>query len=483
MKRHKHAGAGRGALAQESEHGRGAGPRDGAAAAAAAAAAAQYLRDDEESDDLHPIDSDLIDDYMSTPGVTTIHDILLRYDPRYDMDGIYEGIEHGGYRRALEDLLPRPPPRDMLGSRLPDNRARMLERLGRYREAEALYRGMADESMGHTASHLAMARVLDHLGRHKESAEALARACKLNPRSRQAFESGMRPDPRQADPTAVPLRLAIPMSVISAAGIVRSRAELGAASLLVQAECGLDLYPPSGARLPGCAGLGADMERFHHLIVEDVLPYYNNTYERPYYYDLTDLGTSMVERLCGRLDDGGDAAARIAASSRRVVRIGPHAVLEEACAMASPAAAEKLDRAALLERLQKTAERTRREIGNGIAFGEAHAIQIEPKARRVQDTLSRARSAPGEQWTVVAALAGDMLGLCARVAFDQRPQPRTSALGPPYPDIQDLYALLAGYCRERGMAVAGEILPKRSRLTARESREISRDMLRVISEP
>ena len=173
--------------------------------------------------------------------------------------------------------------------RVADYRARMLERLGRYAEAEALYRGVAEELPGSPAAHLDMARVLEHLGRPDESAAELARAGRFDPDYRRAFEAGMWPDPRQLDPSAVPLRLILPMSVISAAGTMRSRAELSAASLLVQAECGLDLYAPAGSRLPGCAGLGADTARFYHLVVEDVLPSYRAADDRPYYYDLTDM--------------------------------------------------------------------------------------------------------------------------------------------------------------------------------------------------
>ena len=326
-----------------------------------------------------------------------------------------------------------------------------------------------------------MARVLEHLGRRKESAEALARACGLDTDCRRAFEAGTRPDPRQLDPAAVPLRLIIPMSVISAAGTMRSRAELSAASLLVQSECGLDLYPPSGTRLPGCAGLGADMERFHHLVVEDILPYYSGTYERPYYYDLTDRGIDMIGRLGERLKGGGDAAARIGASARRVARIGAHAVLEEACAMA-PAGQKGEDRAADLEALRGTAGRILREIGHGIAFGHAHALPMMSKARLVPDMLSRAIGAPGGQWAVAAALAGGVMGMCARVAFDQRPHPRTSALGPPYPDIQDMHALLVRYCRARGIVDARDIQPMEEGMSARDAEEMARDMIKVASE-
>ena len=189
-------------MAQEARQERGPAQRGGEGAA--------VPRQVQHLDDLagpHPIDPGLIDDYMSVPFVSTIHDILCRNDPRYDMRGIREGIEYGGYRRALEQLLPNPPPRSIHGALLGDNRARMLERLGRYEEAEALYRDLADEEPERPSSHLDMARVLDHLGRRKESAEALARACKLDPACNRAFESGMRPDPRQMDPSAVPLAL------------------------------------------------------------------------------------------------------------------------------------------------------------------------------------------------------------------------------------------------------------------------------------
>ena len=461
-------------MAQEAEQKHGATTRS--------AAAAQQMGHDEG--ELRPIDQDLVDDYMDIPLVTTINDILLRYDPRHDMRGIYEGIEHGGYRRALERLLPLPPPRTLFGSRRADNRARMLERLGRHEEAERLYRDLADEEPGHSSSQLDMARVLEHMGRLEESAEALARACGLDSRAQRAFEAGMRPDPRQSDPDAVPLRLILPMSVIAASEIVRSRAELGAASLLVQAECELDLYPPSGALLPGCAGLGADMERFHHLVVEDILPHYRDTYERPYYYDLTDLGAGMIGRLGERLDGNGDVAARMAASAARMARIGPHDVLEEACAaapLARQGARGEEGRAAELARLRGTAERIRREIGNGIAFGEVHAIPMLSKAACISDMLSQASGAPRAQWAVATALAGDVLGMCARVAFDQRPHPRTTALGRPYHEIQDLYALFVGYCRARGIAEAVDVPPDRDRTTAEDAEEMGRDMLRAIS--
>ena len=469
----------RGAMAQEAEQVRGPESKDGGAAGAR-----QAQEEQEAADPPQLLDQELADEYLFLPTVTTIHDILLRYDPRCDMDGIYEGIEHGGYRRALEKLLPNPPPRDAMGGRRNDNRARMLERLGRYEEAEALYRDRADEEPGLTGSQIDMARVLEHLGRRKESAEALARACRLDPDARRAFEGGMRPDPRQLDSSAVPLRLVLPMSVISAAGTMRSRAEIDAASMLVQAECGLDLYPPSGSRLPGCAGLGADMERFHHLVVEDVLPYYNR-FEPPYYYDLTDRGMDTVGRLGERLDrEGGGIASRIASSSRRVARIGTYAVLEEACGMAAATAAERDGsgggRAATLAGLQGTADRIRREIGNGIIFGDAHADLIEPKATRMLDMLSQARDAPDGQWAVAADLAGDVLGLCSLVVFDQRPHPRMSTLGPPYPDMQDLYALFIGYCKARGIAEVREDGQSR-RWADAKTEELARDMLKVIA--
>ena len=472
-------------MAQEAEQVRGPESKDGGAAGTR-----QAQEEQEAADPPQLLDQELVDEYLSVPTMTTIHDILLTYDPRCNMDGIYEGIEHGGYRRALEKLLPNPPPRDLSGGRLDDNRARMLERLGRYEEAEALYRDMADEEPGLTGSQIDMARVLEHLGRRKESAEALARACRLDPDAGRAFEAGMRPDPRQMDPSAVPLRLVLPMSVISAAGTMRSRAEIGAASMLVQAECGLDLYPPSGSRLPGCAGLGADMERFHHLVVEDVLPHYSDYYESPYYYDLTDRGMDMVGRLGERLDrEGGDIASRIAASSRRVAQVGTYAVLEEACGMAAPAAAtavqrdgggDRDERAATLAGLRGTADRIRREIGNGIVFGEEHAYRIEPKATDIIDMLSQARDAPGRQWAVAAALAGDVLGLCSLVVFDQRPHPRMSALGPPYPDMQDLYSLFVGYCRARGIAEVRDD-GRSCRGADSTPEETTRDMLKVIA--
>ena len=476
-KRHKGGGRGRhGRMAQEARQEGGPAQRDGAGAAAPRQA--QRL-DDPDGPPL--IDPELIEDYLSVPNVSTTHSILCRSDPRYDMHGIREGIEHGGYRRALERLLPNPPPRSIHGTRLADNRARMLERLGRYEEAEALYRDLVDEEPGQYLSHLDMARVLDHLGRRKESAEELDRASRFVPWCRQAFESGMRPDPRQEDPNAVPLRLIIPMSVISAAGTVRSRAELGAASLLVQSECGMDMYAPSEARLPGCAGLGADMGAFHHLVVEDILLHYYSVDEQPYYYDLTDRGIEMIGQLGERLGGDGDIAARIAESAQRVARLGPHAVLEEACGMARVRDG-RATRAATLAGLRGTAGRIRREIGNGIAFGESHAIPLESNAKVVPEMLSQALDAPDEQWAVVAALSGDILSLCARVAFDQRPHPRTPAVGPPYPDIKDMYALLCRYCRAKGIASAMDRPSTLRMMTAKDAEEISRDMLKAISE-
>ena len=431
------------------------------------------------------IDPDLIDDYMSVPFVTTVHSILSRKDPRHDAHGIRAGIGHGGYRRAIETLLGCPPPRNELGMRTAYNRARMLERLGRHEEAEVLYRDLACELPGNSEAHLDMARVLDHLGRRRESAEALDRACRLDPDCRLAFEAGMRPDPRQLDPALVPLRLILPMSVISAAGTVRSRAELSAASLLVQSECGLDLYPPSDTGLPGCAGLGADVERFHHLVVEDVLTSYHAPDEPPYYYDLTDRGIGIIEALGGRLDgSGGGAVDRIAESARRVARIGPYAVLEEACRIDASARSrhECAGRDGDLAALRGTAERIMRATKNSIAFGEAHAFKLDAKARRVPDMLSQASGASDEQWAVVAALGEGVLGLCAYVAFDRRPHPRTASLGPPYPDIQDRYALLVRYCRARGIAEHRVEVPIARKLTPEEIRDANQGMLKVISE-
>ena len=474
-KGHKRRLCRRGALAQEAGRDHRTAQRGGAADAA--------LQEPEQDVKAAPcqLDDALVDEYLSVPLVTTAYSILSRMDPRHDMYGIRAGIERGGYRRALKMLLDGPPPRNELGMHVADNRARMLERLGRHEEAEPLYRELAGELPGNSDAQLDMARVLEHLGRRKESAEALERACRLDPDCRQAFEAGMRPDSRQLDPSLVPPRLILPMSVISAAGAVRSRAELSAASLLVQAECGLDLYPPSAARLPGCAGIGADMERFYHLVVEDVLTSYHSPDEQPYYYDLTDKGIKMIERLGGRLDGGGgDAAARIAASARRVARMGPHAVLEEACRIAAPP--HRRERADDLAALRSTAERIRREVRNSITFGEAHAVTLRTKAKRVPDMLSQARDAPGRQWDVAAALGVDILGMCAYVAFDQRPHPRTASLGPPYPDIQDQYSLLVRYCRARGIAEPRVEVPIIRNLTPEEIEETTRDMLKVISE-
>ena len=473
-------------MAQESEQVRRPAVRGGGAGGGAAALHMQGQDAREEIEDDHgQIDQDLIDAYLDVPHVETVHSILAFHDPRYDVSGIRGGIEHGGYRRALEKLLKEPPPRHPLGIRVADNRARMLERLGRYEEAEALYRDVAGELPGSHKAHLDMARVLEHLGRREESAEALARACRLHPDSRRAFEMGMRPDPRQFDPAAVPLRLILPMSVITAAGTVRSRAELSAASLLVQSECGLDLYAPAGSHLPGCAGLGADAERFHHLVVEDVIVWEIAPDEQPYYYDLTDRGIEMIDMLGERLDAGGKEgdAGRIAASARRVAQIGAHAVLEEACQAASarPQGAGG-DRAEYLAGLQGTAGRIVAEIGNGISFGSSHASTLRTMARDVPDMLSQAQGATDGQWAVASALGGDILGLCARVAFDQRPHPRTVSLGPPYPDIQDMYSLLVRYCGDRGIARPRAEAGTTRKMASEEIEEIKRDMLKVISE-
>ena len=397
---------------------------------------------------------------------------------------IRNGIEHGGYRTALDELED-PPPHHPQGIYVVGHRARMLERLGRYEQAEALYRDVVEELPGSPVAHLDMARVLEQLGRGEESAAELARAGKFIPDYRRAFEAGMHPDPRQLDPSAVPLRLIIPMSVISAAGTVRSRAELSAASLLVQSECGLDLYPQAASRLPGCAGLGADMGRFYHLVVEDIISYPTGG-EPTYYYDLTDRGIDMVRELGERADgnEGGSgaASARIAASARRIAGIGAHAILEEACrAAADRAGRERTGRAEALAGLQGTAERIIGEIGNGIAFGGNHAAALETKARDIPDMLSQARDAPDAQWGVAAALGGDILGLCARIAFDQRPHPRSYALGPPYPDIQDLYTLLVGYCREKGIAEPRIEVLKIEEPAPESIEEIRRDMLKVIA--
>ena len=476
-------------MAQESEQVRR--PAAAAGGGGNGRATAPHMQGQEAKEEIEGehelIDQDLIDAYLDVPHRETVHSILDFYDPRYNVLGIHKGIEYGGYRRALEKLLKEPPPRHPLGIRVADNRARMLERLGRYEEAEALYRDLVEEEPDQPMSHLDMARVLEHLGRREESAEALARACRLHPDSRRAFEMGMRPDPRQFDPAAVPLRLILPMSVITAAGTVRSRAELSAASLLVQSECGLDMYAPAGSRLPGCAGLGADAERFHHLVVEDVVSY-GAPDEPAYYYDLTDKGIEMIDRLGERLGAGGKegGAARIAASARRAAQIGAHAVLEEACRTAERARARLQgaggDRAAELARLQGTAGRIIAEIGNGILFGSSHASTLETMSRYVPDMLSQAQGATDGQWAVASALGGDILGLCARVAFDQRPHPRTVSVGPPYPDIQDLYSLLVLYCGDRGIARPRAEAWAAKNLTAKEIEEIKRDMLKVISE-
>ena len=486
------------ALAQEAEQERRAAPRDGARAALQEREQEAEVapRDPEQLDGLGlqeqgreaeaevapwQIDPDLVDDYTSVPFVATIHSILFEFDPRYNVSGIHDGIEHGGYRRALKKLPDIPAPHSELGMRVAGNRARMLERLGRHEEAEALYRDLADELPDNSNAHLNLARVLDHLGRREESAEALSRACWCDSHPRRAFEAGMRPDPRQLDPAAVPLRLIIPMSVISAAGTMHSRAELSAMSRLVQAECGLDMYPPSVSRMPGCAGIGADMERFHHLVVEDVLLVSCAPGEQPYYYDLTDTGIEMIGRLGERL--GGNAEARIGASARRVAGIGAHAALEEACRGAGEAARQAgAGRAGALAGIRGTADRIRREIGNGILFGDSHAFKLEAMAKHVPDMLSQACDAPDAQWSVATALGRDILGLCAYVAFDQRPHPRTASQGPPYPDIQDLYALLVRYCGEKGMAEPRFEIPTIRDLTPDEIEEITRDMLKVISE-
>ena len=477
-KRHKRGLCGRAALAQEAEQERRPGPDGGGADAAPHGRGQEQVLVVEDAP--CQIDPDLIDAYMSVPIKKTIHSMLNAYDPRHDMRGIRGGIERGGYRRALEALLPGPPPRHPRGMRVADNRARMLERLGRHEEAEPLYRDLACELLWNPNSHLDLARVLEHLGRRKESDEALARATRLLPECRRAFEARLRPDPRQLDPALVPLRLIIPMSVISAAGFVRSRAELSAMSLLVQAECGLDLYPPSASRLPGCAGLGADMERFHHLVVEDVLTSYHADDEPPYYYDLTDRGIEMIGRIGGRL--GGDAAARIAASARRVAGIGAHAALEEACNAPGRERRERPGRGEALAALRGTAERIRHEIGNGITFGDAHAVTLGSTAADVPEMLSQASDAPDGQWAVAVALGGDVLGLCAYVAFDQRPHPMTASRGPPYQDLQDLSALLVRYCGDRGIARPRERLPTVGMLTPEEIEEMTRDMIKVITE-
>ncbi len=466
-------------MAQEAEQERRPGPGGGGADAAPSGQG--QGQEQAVKDAPYKIDPDLIDEYMSVPTKMTLYSILSDYDPRHDRLGIRSGIELGGYRSALEELLPGPPPRNEIGTRVADNRARMLERLGRYAEAEPLYRDLAEAVHNNSEVHLDLARVLDHLGRREESAAELARTSRHLPYFRRAFEARLRPDPSQMDPALVPLRLIVPMSVISAAGFVRSRAELSAASLLVQSECGLDLYPPSASRLPGCAGLAADMSRFHHLVVEDVLPSYRGDGEPPYYYDLTDLGIEMIGRLGGRL--GGDAAARIAASARRVAGIGAHAALEEACSAPARPRRERPGRDDELAALRGTADRIMREIGNGILFGDEHASVLESVAVKVPHMLSQAGEAPDGQWDVAAALGGDVLGLCAYVAFDQRPHPRTAAQGPPYPDMQDQYALLVRYCGDRGIARPRKGgMPTARMLTPEEIEETTRDMIKVIRE-
>ena len=477
-KRHKRGPLGRAALAQEAEQERRQGPGGGGTGAAPPGQGQE--QEQAVKDAPYKIDPDLIDEYLSVPLKATIRSILSDYDPRYDRRGIRDGIERGGYRRALEALLPGPPPRNETGTRVADNRARMLERLGRHGEAEPLYRDLACDLPWNPNAHLDLARVLEHLGRREESAAELALASRHLPDCRRAFEAGMHPDPRQLDPALVPLRLIVPMSVISAAGFVRSRAELSAASLLVQSECGLDLYPPSASRLPGCAGLAADMSRFHHLVIEDVVEPYRGDGEPPYYYDLTDSGIDMIGRLGDRL--GGGAAARIAASARLVAGIGAHAALEEACNAPALPRRERPGRAEELAALRGTADRIMRAIQNRITFGEEHALTLESVAVKVPHMLSQAVEAPDGQWDVAAALGGDVLGLCAHVAFDQRPHPRTAAQGPPYPDMQDLYALLVRYCGDRGIA-----RPRKGPLTSRmltpeEIEETTRDMIKVISE-
>ena len=95
--------------------------------------------------------------------------------------------------------------------------------------------------------------------------------------------------------------------------------------------------------------------------------------------------------------------------------------------------------------------------------------------------LSQARDAPGGQWDVASALGADILGMCAYVAFDQRPNPRTASLGPPYPDIQDLYALLVRYCGARGIAEPRVEAPTIRNLAPEEIEATTRHMLRAIS--
>ena len=95
--------------------------------------------------------------------------------------------------------------------------------------------------------------------------------------------------------------------------------------------------------------------------------------------------------------------------------------------------------------------------------------------------LSQARGAPAGQWAVAAALACDLLGLCARIVFDQRPHPRTAALGPPYQAIQDMYALLVRYCRARGVAEPKKTVRVLGGTSAEDIEELSRDMIRAVS--
>ena len=160
--------------------------------------------------------------------------------------------------------------------------------------------------------------------------------------------------------------------------------------------------------------------------------------------------------------------------------MGPHAMLEEACRIAAPP--YRRERADDLAALRSTAERIRREVRNSITFGEAHAVTLRTKAKRVPGMLSQARDAPGGQWGVAAALGVDILGMCAYVAFDQRPHPRTASLGPPYPDIRDQYSLLVRYCRARGIAEPRVEVPIIRNLTPEEIEETTRDTLKVISE-
>ena len=123
-----------------------------------------------------------------------------------------------------------------------------------------------------------------------------------------------------------------------------------------------------------------------------------------------------------------------------------------------------------------------RETRNSIAFGDAHVGTLRTKARRIPDMLSQAKGATDRQWAVATALGADMLGQCARVAFDQRPHPRSAALGSPYPDIHDLYVLFARYCRDKGMAEPKRERPVIGTLTTEEIEETTREMLKVISE-